>query len=160
MASDEIEMAVELEIEYFDKDKNLVREYTITDRIMPAGARVMIRQEISLGSSLLLNSLDNKFQAISLVRQIERGKDMIWRAVVDFQGSDWKPKWIYPRDPKEQLYEELLVTAKSSYTVVQAVHSQLSGGSQLNYELLNLFKQRIDELRKTIFNVQRSFHNS
>lgn len=160
MGFDEIEMAVELEIEYFDHNKELIREYSITDRIMPGGARLMTRQELIVGGSILINSADGKFQAYSLVRAAEQGRDMIWRAVVEFQGDDWKRSWIYPRSPQEQLCEELLISAKGSYSVLQAVHSQLSAGTQLNDQLLMLLKQRVDELRKTIFTVQRQFNNS
>lgn len=158
MYSPDVEMRVDIEIEYTDVTRmEKTTERTVTDRVMPMGARVLVRRELSPGSNVLLRTMDGKFHALSIVKESQPGADRVWRVVIEFLGRDWRRNWLYPRDPKELLYQELLDASKNAYEVLSKIQNDLSEGSALDPIYLAEVKRRVDNLRNAVFNTQRAF---
>ena len=152
----ELEVMIEVEILYLDANHRAVAvERTIADRIMPMGARILIQKEANIGSSLQVRTTDGKFQAMAVIKEVQQGKDHIWRMVVEFLGSDWKRNWLFPRDPREQLNEDLLDCSKQTYALLLSVQTILQEGGTPGLDSLTRVKDKIDELRKVIFSAQR-----
>jgi hypothetical protein len=157
MKSSALEMTIDIEVEFIDANGSMVIERTITDRIMPQGARILLQKKIQPASNLKIRTIDKRFQSLAIVKEIQTGQDNLPRIIIEFLGTAWKRDWLFPRDPKEQIYEELLEYSKQTYELLQNVEKNLQKKKSLDPAFLSNVKQSVDDLRKAIFSAQRTF---
>jgi hypothetical protein len=115
-----------------------------------------MQKELAVGNNVKLSTADGKFKANAVIRAAQASSDQIWRMVVEFIGVDWKRNWIFPRDAKECIYEDLLYCSKETFNMLQNVEAIMQAGNLPDPTLLSNVKRSVDDLRKVVFTAQRS----
>jgi hypothetical protein len=153
-----LEMTIDVEVEYTQAaGGSRITERTVADRILPSGARLLLKSAPNQSDRLGIQIINGNFHALSIIKEVSSGSDGIWRVTIEFLGNSWKRAWLYPREPKELIYEELLDCSKNTYQILQEIQQDLQSGAPIDFDSLSVCKKRIDELRKAILNTQQTF---
>src|SRR5690242_16362834 len=97
MDNPQLKMAVDVKLEFLDPDGDMTgEEQTVTDLIMPNGARVLTAQEVPIGEFLVIKTADGLFESPAVVKSVQLGEDRVPRLVLEFTGNDWRRGWIFP----------------------------------------------------------------
>lgn len=173
MPRDKIPMMVDVVLEFIDQEGNTSSiEHTVTDLVMRNGARVFAKSEVPIGELLELKTPDGSFESPAVVKDVLLGNDRIPRLVIEFMGSGWQNSWLYTEEQAEgedytdpslgrhsrpdDYYENLLRVSSDTSMLLQIVISDLASGQSPDLVFLNELKESVDQLRATIFLIQRS----
>jgi hypothetical protein len=159
MNNEQLVMAVDVNLEFYDSLGNIVgTESTVTDLIMPKGARVLTTRNIQAGMTLNIRTADGKFASSAVVKDVQVGGDRIPRLTLEFTGTSWQRNWLFPADGEmpEHYYEELLERTKESSMLLHIIIADLESGHSPDQLFLSELKSSVDELRNIIFRIQKN----
>jgi hypothetical protein len=163
MAQDQIPAVIDLRIEFLDADGNTIgSEHTVTDLIMPNGARILSYTKIPVGEFLVINTIDGRFESPAIVKGVEVGADYIPRLVLEFTGTSWQQRWIYQEMPKPKSInihnDELISHCDETMMLLQIIIPELESGQPPDAVFLSELKTSVDELRALIYKAQNEHY--
>lgn len=160
MSTEELTLAVDVKLEFLDADGNIAGgEHTVTDLIMRNGARVLTSSNVPIGDSVVIKTTDGRFESAAIIKDIQIGSDRIPRLILEFTGSAWQRQWLFPNDEErpELYYGDLMHHTRETCMLLQIIIADLEVGQAPDQVFLSELKANIDDLRSTLFRIQKAF---